>query len=127
MKYLLDTHTILWFFDNTEKLTKKAFDVILDLDSKKYVSIVSAWEVAIKISLGKLKFDGGVANFFSKIEENGFKLFSIAEEQIKQVEQLPLLHRDPFDRLLIASAITEEMTFVTGDINIQQYNISWIW
>jgi len=127
MIYLLDTHTVLWFFDDSGRLSKKAIDAILDAESKKYVSIVSAWEMAIKINLGKLKFDGGVTNFFSKIAENGFELFSVTEEHIKQVESLPFLHRDPFDRLLIASAISEKMTMITGDTNIHQYKIFWVW
>ena len=127
MKYLLDTHTILWFFDCLEKLSKKALDAIVGPDNKKYVSIVTAWELAIKISLGKLKFDGGVENFFSKIEENGFELLPIKEEHLRHVEILPLLHCDPFDRLLIASAVSEGMNLITADMNIHQYNTSWIW
>ena len=123
MKYLLDTHTILWFFDSSEKLSKKALDAIVDLHNKKYVSIVTAWELTIKISLGKLKFDGGVENFFSKIEENGFELLPIKEEHLRQVEILPLLHRDPFDRLLIASAVSEGMNLITADTNIHKYNV----
>ena len=127
MNYLLDTHVILWFFDYVKKLTKKAVDVILDSGCKKYVSIVSAWEVAIKINLGKLQFDGGIANFFDKIDENGFELFSVTEDHIKQLESLPLLHRDPFDRLFIAAVMAEDMTLITGDANIHQYNVHWIW
>jgi len=127
MKYLLDTHAILWFFDDIEKLTKKANNAILDSECKKYVSIVSAWEMAIKINLGKLKFDGGIANFFDKIDESGFALFSVTEDHIKRLESLPLLHRDPFDRLFIAAAMADDMTLITGDTNIHQYNVSWIW
>ena len=127
MKYLLDTHAILWFFDSLEKLSKKAFDAIIDPNTEKYVSIVTAWELAIKISLGKMKFDGGVNNFFNKIEENGFELLPIKEEHLRQVEILPFLHRDPFDRLLIASAVSEGMNLITADTNIHQYNTPWIW
>jgi len=127
MKYLLDTHAVLWLFDHVERLSEKAFDAILKPVGEKYVSIVSAWEVAIKISLGKLTFDGGAENFLIKINENGFELLPVKEEYIKQVEILPLLHRDPFDRMLIASALSEGMRFITADINIHKYNIPWLW
>ena len=127
MKYLLDTHTVLWLFDQVEKLSETALGIILKPAGEKYVSIVSAWEVAIKISLGKLTFDGGVENFLAKITENGFELLPVKEEYIKQVEILPLLHRDPFDRMLIASAVSEGMRFITADTNIHKYNIPWLW
>jgi len=127
MNYLLDTHAVLWFLGDDEKLSKAALDTILEPANKKYVSIVSAWELAIKIGLRKLKFDGGVDNFFKIINENGFDLLPIKEEYIRQVEILPFLHRDPFDRLLIASTLTENMSLITADTNIHQYNISWVW
>ena len=127
MKYLLDTHTVLWFFDEVEKLPEKTLETVMDLENQKFVSIVTAWELAIKISLGKLDFDGGVENFFNKIDENGFELLQLKKEHLRLVEVLPLLHRDPFDRLLIASVISEEMIFITADVNIQKYEISWIW
>jgi len=92
--------------------------------NEKYVSIASAWELAIKINLGKLTFDGGVSNFFSVIEENGFTLLSIKEEHIKQLETLPVFHRDPFDRILIASAMYERIKLVTTDDDVMRYGIS---
>ena len=127
MRYLLDTHSILWFFDHIEKLSGRILGTILEPANKKYVSIVSAWELAIKTSLGKLTFEGGVENFFILIEENGFELLPIKEEHIKLVETLPFIHRDPFDRMLIASAISEGMNLITADLNIHKYNVSWLW
>jgi len=127
MKYLLDTHTVLWFFDHVDRLSEKALGAILDPANEKYVSIVSVWELAIKISLGKLKFYGGVKNFFAIVEENGFTLLPIKEEYLTQVENLPFIHRDPFDRMLIASAISDEINLITADDNIRQYNVRWLW
>ena len=127
MIYLLDTHTVLWFFDHVEKLSKTAINAILEQKNKKYVSIASVWELAIKISLGKVTFEGGIDNFLNAIGENGFELLPIEEEHIRQVEMLPLLHRDPFDRILVASAISDSLSLVTADENIHQYNISWVW
>jgi PIN domain nuclease of toxin-antitoxin system len=127
MKYLLDTHTVLWFFDLVDKLSENVLKAIVDPVNEKYVSIVSAWELAIKISLGKLAFDGGVGNFFNVIAENGFILLPVKENHIKQIEMLPFIHRDPFDRILIASAMSENMSLITADVNIHQYNVTWFW
>ena len=127
MRCLLDTHTALWFFNDDVKLSKTAIRTILEPANKKFISIVSAWELAIKINLGKLNFEGGVENFFAITEENGFELLPVKEEYVKQVEILPLIHRDPFDRILIASAISENMILVTADTNIHLYDISCVW
>ena len=80
MKYLLDTHTLLWFFSDVENLPQTSFGAIMDPLNEIYVSIVSAWELAIKISIGKLIFDGGVNNFFKVIRDNGFILISVKED-----------------------------------------------
>ena len=127
MNCLLDTHVVLWFLGDNEKLSKAALNTILEPANEKYVSIASAWELAIKIGLGKLKFDGGVDNFFKTISDNGFFLLPIKEEHIKQVEKLPFLHRDPFDRLLVASVLSEDMSLITADENIHRYDIPCIW
>jgi PIN domain nuclease of toxin-antitoxin system len=127
MKLLLDTHIILWFLGNVEKLSEEALSAITDQKNEKYVSIVSAWELAIKINLGKLTFEGGVANFFKMIQENGFELMPVKEDHIIRLETLPLHHRDPFDRLLLTTAISEQMTFITSDKEFTQYGVSLIY
>lgn len=127
MKCLLDTHTTLWFFDNVEKLSKKVYNAILDPKNEKYVSIASVWELAIKISIGKLTFEGGVDNFIYTIEDNGFELFPLKADHVSQVAKLPFIHRDPFDRILVSTAMCEEMSLLTSDANIQKYDVSWVW
>ena len=127
MRNIIDTHAVIWFAINAPQLSETAKKTILSPSSENFVSIVSAWEVSIKISMGKLNLDGGVSEFFRIIYENGFELLPIKEEYIKEVEILPFLHRDPFDRMLIASAISEGMNLVTADTNIHAYNISCIW
>jgi len=127
MRYLLDTHIVLWFFDEIEKLPESTYRSILDSTSEKYVSIVSAWELAIKIGTKKLDFDGGMSEFFRMIDDNGFGLLPVRRKHIKTLETLPLLHRDPFDRLLISTAIVENLTLITADENIHKYDVSWIW
>ena len=127
MKYLLDTHTVLWSFNEVGKLSKTALDVINDPASKKYVSIASAWELAIKISTGKLVFDGGTDLFYRTAREYGFGLLPIKRSHIKTLETLPLLHRDPFDRILVASAMAEEMSLITADENVPRYDVACLW
>ncbi|MDR0448100.1 MAG: type II toxin-antitoxin system VapC family toxin [Treponema sp.] len=89
MKCLLDTHTVLWFLGDPEKLSRTALGAIIEPANKNYISIVSAWELAIKISLGKLNFEDGIENFFRIIEKNGFEMLPIKEEYFKSLKALP--------------------------------------
>jgi len=127
MKYLLDTHTALWLFEGNEKLSQTAQNIIFDEENEIYISILSAWEVAVKVSLNKLDFDGGSDVFLLASERNGIDLIGIQGDYIRIVEKLPYIHRDPFDRLIIASAISENMTIITIDENIHKYAVSCIW
>jgi PIN domain nuclease of toxin-antitoxin system len=101
MKYLLDTHVILWFAEHSEKLSDKAYKAIQDEWAVIFVSIASAWEVAIKLRTGKLELDGGLPEFFRMIDSNGFHLLSIEREHLLQTTTLPEHHKDPFDRMII--------------------------
>ncbi len=127
MKCLLDTHTALWSLGNKAKLSENAVRVILDQANDVYVSIASAWELAIKISLGKLTFEGGMERFFNMIGECGFERLPVKEEHVKQLENLPYHHRDPFDRILITSAMAEGMCLITADTNMHRYDVACLW
>jgi len=127
MKYLLDTHTALWALDDKAMLSKTTKTILDDVSIPLYVSIVSAWEVAIKVSINKLDFFGGSEAFLEKMQQNGVELLSLKGSYLKQVETIPFHHRDPFDRLIIATAITENITIITADENIHKYDVSWIW
>jgi len=127
MKYLLDTHTALWLFEGNANLPQHARDIIFDAGNQIYISIASAWEVAIKVSLSKLDLDGGVEIFLAKIAENHINLLGVRGKYLEVVERLPLIHRDPFDRMIVATAKTEQLTLITIDENIQKYDIPWMW
>ena len=127
MKILLDTHTVIGLAVNSSALSETAKQAIFDPDKESFVSIASAWEVAIKIATGKMGLDGGVSEFFRIVRKNNFQLLPIKEKHVKQVESLPLLHKDPFDRLLVASAITEGMGLITADANIHLYDVNSLW
>lgn len=127
MKYLLDTHVILWLATNSPLLSDTVKQLILDSNNEKYVSIVSAWEVAIKLGTQKLQLEGGLAEFFRMIDENGLFLLGIEREYLHHVQTLAFFHKDPFDRLLIATAVIENLTLISIDDNIQKYDVDWVW
>ena len=126
MRYLLDTHVALWVLKG-EPISDRAKLILDDVSLDVYVSLASAWEVAIKINFGKLKYLGGVRAFLYDINLNGFGLLGVKEAHIEQVEELEYHHRDPFDRILIASAIAEDMTLISADENVQKYKVNWLW
>ena len=127
MKYLLDTHVVLWVAENSPLLTDKVKAIILDKRVEKYVSIVSAWEVAIKLGAHKLHLDGGLSEFFRMIDDNGFFTLSVEREYLCLIPALPDYHKDPFDRLLLATAITEDMALITIDQNLHKYDSICLW
>ncbi|MCL1912451.1 MAG: type II toxin-antitoxin system VapC family toxin [Eubacteriaceae bacterium] len=121
MKCLLDTHMVLWLAENSPKLSNTAKAIILDETNEKYVSIASCWEVSIKLSLNKLDLAGGTHEFFRIIRENGLLILQVEEGYLAFLETLPFHHRDPFDRLIIATAISEGLALLTDDSQIVGY------
>ena len=128
MNLLLDTHTFLWFIAGSSNLSKKARTLIEDADNQIFLSSASLWEIAIKISLGKLKLVDSFETFIpQQLEVNGIEMLNIAIGHTAVVAQLPFHHRDPFDRLLIAQAVAEEMPIVSGDEEFDKYEITRLW
>ncbi|MDR0587755.1 MAG: type II toxin-antitoxin system VapC family toxin [Burkholderiales bacterium] len=127
MRYLLDTHAAIWALEDINKLSRAAAAVVEDTACLLFISIASAWEIAIKISIGKLDFAGGCANFIAQMEQNGIIVLPITGKHLQGVETLPAIHRDPFDRLLIATAQSENLTIISADENFQKYNIRCVW
>jgi PIN domain nuclease of toxin-antitoxin system len=119
MHILLDTHLFIWWLNNDRKLTKKARKIIEEADEV-YVSSASIWEAAINIQLGKLEVD--INLLVSSIEKEGFIELPISAKHAAKVNELTLHHRDPFDRILIAQAITEPLRFLTADSMLMQYS-----
>ena len=128
MKLLLDTHTALWLFNDYEKLSAVAQDLLMDETNTLHISIASAWEVAIKYSLGKLtEFPEGVKLFFEEINNCPMEILTVIPAYIEKVESMPYIHRDPFDRIIIATALYEGMAIVTSDENIRKYAVKYVW
>ncbi len=128
MRVLLDTHSLLWYLNDDASLSMVAKSVINDPVNDVLVSIVSLWEIAIKTSLGKLSISQPFAEFIPKqIVENQFDILSISLEHLAQVTILPFHHRDPFDRLLIAQSLIENISIVGRDSVFKTYGASTIW
>jgi len=127
MRILLDSHALLWFLEGNTKMPETTIKIIHSPEKEIYVSVASLWEIAIKLSIGKLKFDGGIVHFIETVEDNGFLLLNISLEHIKTITGLPFIHRDPFDRMLIAQAKVEDMAIMTTDTNIVKYEVNSIW
>jgi PIN domain nuclease of toxin-antitoxin system len=127
MDCLLDTHTLIWFLNGDGQLSKKALNFIENLDNKKYVSIVSFWEISIKIGLKKLEFDGDTREIIELAGFNDFEILPISFEHIIEYEGLEFIHRDPFDRMLVAQAMVDNLTVLTKDENICKYKVKTKW
>lgn len=128
MNLLLDTHTLIWFSGgDTKNLSKEAKFQIENKDNSKFVSIVSFWEIAIKTGIGRLKLNKDLAELKEYIGKYNFNLLSISIEHTLEVQRLKFIHRDPFDRILIAQALHENFEIITRDKNIKLYDIKTIW
>ena len=127
MKYLMDAHTLLWSLDNIKKLSLEVKSILQDNNIDKFISTVSLWEIAIKNRIGKLPLPSGLMGIYNEIEKNGLSILSIAPMHIEIFNNLPLHHRDPFDGMIVATAMATKMTVLTCDENILKYDIKWIW
>lgn len=124
MKLLLDTHIFLWFITNDNRLADKYYDAISNLDNEIYLSVVSVWEAMIKYQLGKLPLPESPDIYFPKQRENHL-IYSLAIDEITitQLAKLPLLHRDPFDRILLCQCLQHDLIMITEDRAIISYQM----
>lgn len=128
MRVLIDTHVFLWWVEGDRALPAKARAALADQDNECLFSLVSAWELAIKAGLGKLKLAIPVRRYVTEhIAANGFRMLDIRMPHIGRVELLPPHHGDPFDRLLIAQALEEKLPIVTADPVFRDYGVKRIW
>lgn len=126
MALLLDTQAFLWWVTDDARLSKRAARAIAGTEC--LLSVASCWEMAIKVGLGKLTIPGTPARFIQQqLEVNGFGLLPISLEHASRVAALPFHHRDPFDRLLAAQALAEEMPLVSADTVFPRYGVTRLW
>ena len=128
MKVLLDTHAFLWFVNDDPQLPQRVRDLLEDEQTEVYLSLISAWEIAIKCSIGKLQVPDPVESFVAREAlQNDLLLLPLELRHIGQVEVLPLHHHDPFDRLLIAQGIVEGIPVVSIDKKFDAYQVKRLW
>jgi PIN domain nuclease of toxin-antitoxin system len=126
MRVLLDTHAFLWFLDKDPRLPTEVADVIEDDANEKMLSIASIWEMAIKHNLGKLKLSRTLDRFLA-IELEGFEVLPITMAHALRVASLPLHHRDPFDRMLVAQSLVDSISIVSKDAMFDAYGVGRFW
>ena len=128
MKYLLDTHTLIWFLQGDKKLSDKARRLIDSPRNSKFLSIVSLWEIAVKVSLGKLVLNKSFERLFpEQLHFNRIEILDITVDSLTKLMTLPFHHRDPFDRLIIAQALVEGIPIIGADAAFDAYGISREW
>ena len=121
MNLLLDTHTLLWWLDDNPALGESVREAIGDSNNLVFVSAINVWEIVIKKAIGKLQIPD---DFREVLAEQPFHFIDMTADHAFKVEDLPLHHRDPFDRLLIAQCLVDGLTLVTGDPDIKKYDVS---
>ena len=127
MSYLIDTHALIWYFEDSPDIPEKV-KMIIDSDStKKFISVASLWEIAIKMSIGKLTMELHFDEILTELENSDLLILQVENNYLKKVFGLPFLHKDPFDRLIIATALIENLTIITIDENVQKYDAPWVW
>ena len=128
MNLLLDTHSVLWYALDDPALSAAASAAIEGPDNEVFISPASYWEIAIKICVGKYKLDSPFEEFWNRAVRDGeFAILPIEIAHAGRLVELPLIHRDPFDRLIVAQALCEDLALVSGDSLLDRYGIQRIW
>ena len=128
MRYLLDTHVLIWSIDEeNNKIPPTTLNIIDNLNNELFLSIASLWEITIKLNIGKFIPNIDIHDVYSYIRKSQLIILNIEEKHLLEYRHLPLIHREPFDRLIIATSISENLTLITHDKKIQEYPIDWLW
>ena len=124
MRLLLDTHALLWWLADDDRLGPQARELIEDPGNDVLVSVVSLWEIVVKLRVGKLEAD--IKELVEAVGREGFACLDISTAHLLTLAELPMHHRDPFDHLLIAQAIAEDMVFLSEDRNTARYQVRFV-
>ena len=128
MNLLSDTHSFIWSFSNTKKLSPTAAQAFKNPANQIFLSVASVWEMQIKIALVKMIFKDTLETIINEQQSiNGIQILPVNLSHALYVENLPPHHKDPFDRLLISQAIVENMTLVSADANFAKYQVNLLW
>lgn len=127
MEALLDTHVVLWWFDNAPKISKRAAAILASPENALYVSAAVAWEIAIKVNAGKLRSAELIADVSGFLAREGWNELPITLDHVVRAGLLPLHHRDPFDRLLVAQAQALNLPILSADRGLDEYDVRRVW
>ena len=127
MKVILDTHTFIWMDDEPSKLSATAVTALANPAADVMVSVVSVWEIIIKVQLGKWLLSAPLIDIIKRQQANGVQILGVTLDHVMMIANLPSVHRDPFDRLLAAQSIVESADLVTKDPIFAQYPVRVIW
>ncbi len=128
MRYLLDTHVLIWWITTDNRLSSAARDIISNYRNVLYWSVASSWEISIKYELGKLEFDEPPENLIpSELDKNYIEVLPIYNDEAFLAGQLPSHHKDPFDRMLIAQARLGSLWIITNDPALKLYDVNVYW
>lgn len=127
MRYLLDTHALIWFLNGDKALSAKARKLIEADQAENYISIVTLWEIAIKLSLDRLELYSSFSEIGQVIDENNFIILPITLKDTVILSNLPFHHRDPFDRMIISQGINNKLTVISKDSHFNHYDIKVVW
>ncbi|OPY04723.1 MAG: PIN domain protein [Syntrophorhabdus sp. PtaB.Bin184] len=128
MRLILDTHAFLWWIVDGPQLSSRVRDVVKNPANELFLSVASAWEIAIKVNLGRLRLPDRPDRFIpGQLMKNAIEPLPVEMSHALYVSRLPAIHRDPFDRIIIAQSILEKMPVVTRDTDIAKYKIKTLW
>lgn len=126
MRVLIDTHVLLWGLQYDARLSRRAGEVLTTADV--WISVASLWEIITKVQIGKLGLPKPVSTYLtSRLAANGVSILPLTLDHVMRLEEIPLHHRDPFDRILVAQGIEEDLPLITNDPLFRQYPIQVIW
>jgi PIN domain nuclease of toxin-antitoxin system len=127
MRHLLDTHTLIWSIEEFELLSAKVLGILKNTNNKIYISSASFWEIAIKINTKKLTFHYNLDDLIDASMSHHFEVLQIERLYLNTLINMPLIHKDPFDRIIVATAIAENLTLLSNDKLIQKYDVNRVW
>ena len=128
MKVLLDTHTFLWAIRADERLSSRAREIFIAGRNELLLSVASIWEILLKVQVGKIRFEEPAVGYLKRqIFKNNIRMLPILMDHVAHLESLPLHHRDPFDRILVAQSIEENLSLLSADPLMKSYSVSVIW
>ena len=127
MNYILDTHTLIWFKEGDVFLSTNAKTAIEDERNTKYVSTASLWEIAIKISLGKLLLKKPLEEFLDNLSQTNINILPLKFSHFLRISKLEFIHKDPFDRIIICQSLEENLRIIGKDPNFPAYGVNLFW